>query len=289
VKAPIHTILTDSPRQELVYGQSFPEYQASVGLNASVLKEGRKSMLHLKHAWDTPRKDTPQMQHGRAVHCLLLEPGEFESRYKSWDGGRRAGNAYKDFLADAEAHGAEVLKEEGEWSFRSVLDTGKAWLNRPDVLSLVRGGRPEVVAFWGEDRMQCKARLDLLKPDVLVDVKTTADIEARAFSRQFYALGYDIQLAWYRRAVEVLTGSTLPVEIIAIENRLPHDIAIVPVPEEVLDVAWAKCASTLLRLRECLAADTWPGVANHQPYGLYVPPWQMKDEEDDGIAWEAVA
>ena len=105
--------ILNGTRVEAVKGVSWPDYRELVGMNPSTLVHGQKSMLALKHAWDHPRKDTPDFRFGRAVHTILLEPREFANRYTYWEGARR-GNDYKAFAADAFLHGQEVLAED-EW------------------------------------------------------------------------------------------------------------------------------------------------------------------------------
>lgn len=60
-------------------------YHASTGLSNSGLKDLAVSNLRYYANWldpnRQPRKETPEMALGSAIHCALLEPDEFDKRY----------------------------------------------------------------------------------------------------------------------------------------------------------------------------------------------------------------
>jgi hypothetical protein len=74
VKHPISSIVGGT-RQEIL-SMPWPEYLEFPALNGSVIVKGRKSLLHLKDAWDNGGEDTDALQFGRLQHCLLFEPHE---------------------------------------------------------------------------------------------------------------------------------------------------------------------------------------------------------------------
>ena len=59
----------------------FDEYRELDLMNASVLVKGRKSMKELRHAKEVGFVATDKMRFGSGVHCLLLEPEQFDATY----------------------------------------------------------------------------------------------------------------------------------------------------------------------------------------------------------------
>lgn len=238
-------------------------------------------MLHLRHAWDVPRKDTDAMLWGRAVHCLLFEPREFEARYTCWEG-RRAGGAYQDFVED---HcGMEVLTAA---QYEGAMAAGRRFTDESLVLPLIESGQSEVSVFCPEAGLQCRGRMDRVSTDgVIVDLKTTKDLEARAFGRDFYRFHYDIKLGLYRRWLSKVLGYQFRVVVVCLENcgtpskpEGPYDIAVVPIADAVLDRGAERGVSILRRVAACIESEYWPGVAEGEEYWLDVPTWEMDDLE----------
>jgi len=262
---------------------SWDDYRAFPALNGSTIVHGRKSLLHLKHAWDYSRPDTPAMQYGRLVHCLLFEPAEVEARYRTWEGARR-GNAYKAFYAEAIMDGAEVIKSEGEYSLASALVAAKSFLRNDRVQTLIAAGQAEQTVLGVEHGMQCKGRLDWVSTieHTLTDLKSTAEIEPTLFGISFYRFGYDIKLGMYRRWLNAATGDNWPVEVIVLESKPPHDVAVIPAPDAVLDAGVEKALEIIRNVRTAIDTDQWPGVAGDDDLmPLKVPYSEMQEPMEE--------
>ena len=258
----------------------WPKYVATPGLNPSTIIDGRTSMRHLRYAWEAAGEDTDAKLFGRAQHCLLLEPREFEQRYWPWEG-RRAGNAYVEFCVRAEAEGAEVIRAEGEYSAASAIAATAGFLAHPLVQRLVKAGSAEQALFADECGLQCKGRVDWISTSehCLTDIKTAHNITARAFGRAFYSYGYDIKLGLYKRWLDRVTGERWPVTVICLENKAPYDVVVVPIPEAVMEQGADRGLAIIAKVRDCIDKNEWPGIASNEPYYLDVPIWEMDTEE----------
>jgi len=277
---PIVSVLNGS-RTGLV-DMTWDEYRAFPALNGSCIVHGRKSLLHLKYAWEHGRPDTDAMQYGRLIHCLLFEPREVEARYQSWEG-RRAGNDYKQFLADAESTGAEVIKATGQYSLESATEAVQGFLRSARVQALIAAGRAEQTVLAVEDGVQVKGRLDWVSTaeHVLTDLKTTAEIEPALFGRTFFRYGYDLKMGLYRRWLNAATHDTWPVECIVLESSPPYDVAVIPVPDAVLYRGVEKALRILQRVKRALDADQWPGIGD--ALQLVVPYNEILEDELSGV------
>lgn len=257
----------------------WPEYKAFPALNASVLVHGRKSLKHLKHAWDQGFPDTDAMAWGRMVHCLLFEPSEFESRYWPWHD-RRAGKAYWEYCAQAEAAEAEVVRGHGQYSLASAIEAAQSFLQDDRAQALISAGAAEQTVLTVEGGLQCKGRLDWVSTSehVLVDLKTPAQIEPELFGKTFFNFDYDIKLGVYRRWLNRLTNDHWPVEVIVLESKPPYDIGVIPIPDAVLDAGIDDALALIRQVAEAIETDQWPGIAGGKPLSLVVPYWAMEEE-----------
>lgn len=280
MSVPISKIVCGT-RSELCQ-MTWDEYKDFPAMNGSVLVEGRKSLLHLKHAWSHGRKDTDAMRFGRLLHCLLFEPEEVAARYRTWEE-RRSGNEYELFCVEAAIAGAEVVKATGEYSLENALEAATGFLRNERVKSLISAGVMEQAVLCVESGLQCKGRLDWVSTSehVLVDVKTTARIEASRFGQQFFDLGYDIKLGLYRRWLNRVTNDFWPVEVIVLENKPPYDVAVMPIPDAVLEDGAEDALLLIDSVAKAIESDEWPGVASNDIMPLVVPYYRMREETEE--------
>jgi len=271
-------------RRGMVFNLPFAEYCDQPAINASTLKAGFTgktfNLKRIKWAFENDRDDTEAMLFGRALHCLMFEPGEFEDRYCAYDGVRnKRHKAYQDFLADHP--GAEVLKLDGAHSFNKALEAAVAFTQCPEVAPLTASGMGEVTLFSEYLGMQTRTRLDWISTSehVLVDMKTAKDVAEEAFGRQFFQLKYDVQLGMYREMLEELTGQHWPVKVIAVENKPPYETVVYDIPDAVLDQGIDRAKNAMKRVRTAIDTGHWPGVSNGGSVPLFIPSWEMDVEE----------
>lgn len=130
----------------------------------------------------------------------------------------------------------------------------------------------------------CKAKPDLYVPGSLIlDLKTCRDASSRAFSRQAYALGYHIQAAFYRRAVEAATGERLPFVFGAVESKPRSPGVYLCQMHRATDAFLAdgdrEVDQLLAEIAECRKNDRWPDFRDPQDDDgmaiLDVPAWKQ--------------
>jgi len=131
--------------------------------------------------------------------------------------------------------------------------------------------------------LQCKGRLDWVSTSehILTDLKNSATITPALFGKAFFNYGYDIKLGLYKRWLEAATGERWPVEAIVLEAQPPHDVAIVQVPDAVLDEGVEKALRIIEQVRRCIETDEWPGVAGGDYMLLKVPFYEMPEETEE--------
>lgn len=238
---------------------NFAAYRAEPGVNWSTLKAMRDSPRAYLHAIKTERKDTLPMMLGRAVHTLVLEPATFGELYATWTGGDRRGAKWTEF--EAEHEGMTIFKP-AEVDLAHAM--AEAVLADPVARECLHGASYEQSVRWTDPAtgLACKGRPDVLNKGrlLLADLKTCRSIDARRFGNESARLAYPQQLAHYHSGCLHGLGWAPQVHaLIAVENAAPHDVGVFEIPPANREIAAEEVAALLLQLRECMAADKWPG------------------------------
>ena len=264
---------TKSPRRRR---DSFAEYGAIKAVNWSTLREMGRSPLHYQHRLTTPREDTPAMAAGRLIHAAVLEPDRLSLDYAVWEGGRRSTNAYKAWLEQQGQRQAVTLKE-----YENALDVRDAVRSHKAARRLLRYGQPEVTLQWVDPitRMRCKARIDWLRGDALIDLKSTGDVDNHTFGRLAARMGYAGQLTFYRMGLLATGHKLAPVRIIAVEVDAPHDVGVFAVDEDVLYAGGLEVHKLLHQVKDCRRKRRWPGRYTDEE-SLDYPEWALASDSD---------
>lgn len=259
------------------------KYEGINALNWSSLRDMAQSPLLYAWRQEHPRPDTAAMALGRAIHCAVLEPNVFETRYAlrpdGLDGRTKAG---KEWLAEVQARGLEVLGVDDAFTVKMCRD---AVHEHKVAHRLLEGCLYEQALTWVVDGIACKGRLDAVCADHIVDLKTTRSLAD--FGRDFARLSYHGQLAWYLDGA-VAAGAVTPSAVVrqafvvAVETSEPYDVAAFVLPVDVLELGRTLYRTLLDLWVSCRDADCWPGrYPALTP--LELPRWAMAAAE--GEVW----
>jgi hypothetical protein len=255
---------------------TFAEYAALPRVNFSTLKAMRRSPKHYQHRLANPLEDTSRLAFGRAVHTAVLEPDRLPLEYAVFFGERRAG---KEWAAFCEQHPDQTILKRDE--YESCLAVRDAVRAHPVASALLRSGEAEQTILWTdtETGIECKARIDWLGAAGLVDLKTTADVDARLFGATAARFSYHGQLAFYLAGLRA-NGIDVPAKIIAVETEAPCDVAVFGIDEGVLYAGEVEVTTLLRRVADCRERNEWPGrYVGEEP--LRLPAWCFESSDDD--------
>jgi exodeoxyribonuclease VIII len=248
----------------------FEEYLRWPIMSQSTLKEGRRSMAHLKANMDGERKMVPtdNMLIGSALHCCFLEPDQAEKRVITWTGGARRG---KEWLAFKEEHASKIILTENMGdklagmlaSLRKHPEV-KRWLSKIESV--------ETSAIGDVHGLRMKGRCDALTPDPLIDLKKVSDGDPHKFTRTIGTYGYHVQAAIYTQLFQRDRFM-----LITVEDDAPYSVC----PYE-LSPAWIrqgdKEASELIeKVIWCQEHGDWPGRSD-VPVTLELPEWMAESQ-----------
>lgn len=291
----IRDLLAVPPSCRLIEHLSYGQYAEIPALRASHVKsclfmDAEKlpviSPLHLKAAYEETgeEKESESLLFGKAIHCLLLEPKEFERRFTFYEGRRDSRTKdFQNFLSDNV--GKDILKSSGPMSWEWCLEAGKAMVANDVVQPYIECGAAEVTGLAPICDVPCKVRFDWISisENCILDVKTTRDIGPLEFWWSFKRYGYGLQLAMYQHAYFRVTGNTLPVVIVAIENHPPFASVVYSIPDELLKRELSTVFKVCKSVRQALDSDHWPSFAS-EPMVLAIPDYEM--QEADMVSWE---
>lgn len=245
--------------------------------NWSTLKYACTSALAYQHALTSPKEETDAMRLGRLVHTAVFEPESLDTEYATWHGGRRAGGDWEAFRA-ANAHLTIIKPEDLETALRIAF----AVRSHKVAGRLLAKGQAESTVTWRdpETGIRCKARLDWVTSRFVVDLKTTRDIDARAFGRNAGQMLYHAQLAFYQMGLAA-NGLKRKAKIIAVENQEPFDVAVFGLDENVLWAGECRVKEALALVARCRRSHQWPGrYPKETP--LMLPAYEYpKDDENE--------
>jgi len=145
----------------------------------------------------------------------------------------------------------------------------------PTAQFLRQYAKHEVSIFWTDEftGATCKARLDTMLPNGILDTKTTDDASYDKFVKHTIPdYDYHIQAAWYLDALSAATGRLLPPESWiweVFEKARPFGIAYYNADEEMIRQGRSEYRALLEQYVVCAAEQDWPG------YSLEIKPAKL--------------
>lgn len=248
------------------------------------------------HAWHAhprlnprfePAPSTDAFDVGKAVHSRVLLGRDIVEVIDAPDWRTTAARAARDA---ARAAGKIPLLPAQAQIVADMVDEFRAYLAL-DAGRLFRASMsPEVTAIYEDAGVMCRARFDLLPDDLtapIIDYKTTCNAAPDAFMRAIWTYGYDLQAAWYSRALKVLRGRAPAGFIfVAQEKEPPYAVTAHQLAPAAYEWAEARCDEALSIWRQCLATNMWPSYPPHV-HEVPPPPWALDREAEMVFTEEA--
>jgi hypothetical protein len=253
-------------------------YHAHPAISSSDVKAVYKTSL--AHWLGKARKPSSAFAMGSAVHALVLEPEKKLVRRGPED---RRGDKWKKAQLEADLDGV-ILLPEGDFDLAArIADAVKA-----HPVAAMYLADPTFVAeasFFGIDPAtgaEIKCRPDGYLPEVglVFDVKTTTDASPDGFPRELRKYAYDVQAAFYLRALRAAGYKADTFMFIAVEKEAPFAVGIHALTDRYLDHADQVVTQTLQKIGNALAVSDfttgWPLINT-----IDLPRWQTETAEDD--------
>lgn len=245
-------------------------------VSPSRAKHAIESALAYKSALETPFKPTDAMDLGTACHFAVWEPDLLPLRCVVWEGERRAGKEWQEFLRAN--RGKLILKLS---AYQTVCKVRDRCQKHPAIRSiLARDGDREVSMRWEREAdggsLQCKGRVDYLA-DRIYDLKTAYCIDDRAVTRAVVDRFIHGQMAAYRDGYQRVRGEELTPVLIFAQTKPPYDARVMKVEGPELargQELWRTACDVIARARKL---DRWDGMAEEEQ-SLLLPLWALNPD-----------
>jgi len=233
------------------------------------------------HWLSEEERETPALMFGRAFHCAVLEPDEFTRLWavepEFGDCRKTENKKRRDAWRAENASKGHVSAE--DWA--RALGMAASLRRHAVIGSLLARGRAEVTARWrdSETGLQAKARADIHAAEwqSILDLKTTEDARAAAFSRSCEQYRYDGQEAHYVRGFGALDAPVEHFVFGVCEKDPPYLCAAYTLHAESVMEADAINRSLMRRMADCLASDSWPGL-QAEMLELRLRKWRLENK-----------
>ncbi len=225
---------------------------------------------------DYVREDADHFDFGTVAHALMLQ-GLAEAhiiKATRWEGRGKAridtGEPVEDYRGAEAREEREAARQAGkipilanQWKrIELMVLSGQSQLKaHREAKDAFTGGKPEVTLIWQEGSVWCKARLDWLHDDYgkIDDYKTAANANPETLGRTIDNDGLDIQDAFYRRGIQVLTGIDPLFRFVFQEKSEPFPLCVVGLNPMWQTIGEKKRLFALELWEKCLSTNEWPG------------------------------
>lgn len=161
------------------------------------------------------KDDTQALFEGRLMHTMILEPENFNKKYKVIPA------EIEDLNKNSSAFKVWKLSQTGELvgskKYNELNNIIKYLSSKGQVLynDIFKGGYAEVSILWTQNGIERKARIDYLTPSRLIDlktfIKTTRGSLDQYVAQYFFKFKVYLQLIYYMQAIEEAKAQNLPV------------------------------------------------------------------------------
>lgn len=228
-------------------------------------------------------EESASMKFGKEVHLMILEPGRFKEKYKVLPEfeGHHSSNLYKEakkkWLSDIPADSI-VMKEEEFENFYGVIT---AISEHGQARELFSKGIAEMPGFFVEPEtgILCRIKPDFIYDNgdnlVLIDLKTTRHATEEGFQKSIAEYRYDIQMAMYKKGVELITGREVKYCVwVTVENKAPFSVSVYEADSATIEYGAQSFMAGMKDLKYCLENKNFP-TAQQDARVIGLPHWQF--------------
>lgn len=254
------------------------DHHSGAYITSTALKAALKSPAHYRLHMRGETADNPAFAFGRAAHCRILEPWDYENKFAIapvCDRRTKEGKAtWAAFVEDSD--GKEVLKaDDGDTieamaaSLTANVDASR-WLNPDADDSFVE--QSGVVMDERHGLLACRPDLRVVG-DYIVDLKTCASADHDYMSRALVNFGYALSAAWYTDLARRIDGGEYRFIWVMVEKTAPFTVACYEADGQVLAYGREKCQHALDVIANASEKNEWPAQYHAGTPFVELPRW----------------
>lgn len=246
-------------------------------LSATAAKTLLANPARFLHERDHGRPPKDTFDFGTLAHNLILGAGD--DRLVVVDAYDWRSKAAQQAKAEAHAHRKVVVNRA---TLLAASPLARAVRSHPLASDLFSGGKPEQSLYWldADSGATCRGRVDYLRDDAIVDLKTTTygGSDPDRFARDAAKWDYPLAAAHYQDGVEAITGKRLPFLWVVVEKAAPYLVRVFQLSDDDMDIGRERAQ----RARNLFAeyeANGYPAVGSEiEPFTL--PAWYGWEDDD---------
>lgn len=259
------------------------EYHALTAFSNTDLKLVARSPAHYYAARLDPDREpevvTPAKLAGRILHCAILEPEAFDSKFVTVPADapkkpsitqRNAKNPSENTVRAIlywdefeEQYGDRQIITNEDWTkYQRIADSVRS---HPELRGFMAGAQIEqtFIAHDEETGVLKRCRADVVNTidsyKVGIDFKSAEDARKGPFERACYNYGYFHQDAFYRDTIEQSGYGKLDLFLFAVfEKEPPYAVKLYEATPEAVSRARGQYRASLRIAAECVANNQWP-------------------------------
>jgi len=253
----------------IFYDISNEDYHGGPGISKSQLDDIALSPAIFQWRKGAPEDEEKKaaLDMGTALHCLLLEPEEFDRRFIVAPEFNRRTTAGKEdekqFLKDCANSCMTVM--DAEQGRKLQLMRASALAHPAARWLLEAEGHQEASIYWNDEQTGelCRIRPDkfLSGQPVIVDVKKVADMSR--FTRHVEEFRYHVQDAYYREGFNKQFGEYPLFVFIAVSESIDcgrYPVRVFQLGEDDVAVGYDLFRRDLTAYHECMLSGNWGGI-----------------------------
>jgi len=229
-----------------------------------------------------PCKQSEAMLRGSLLHMRVLEPQRLEATTIISPKFDRRTTRGKALSADFEVRCALQGRTPIEQQMAAQID-GMAKAIEQNELSraLMSGeGANEKTIAWRDDEsfVACKARMDRVTDELVIDLKTCEAANPFAFAKSAAFYGYHRQAAHYLAGEQMASGKLKRFVFVAVSSEAPYQTACYELAEAAIERGRFENSESLRNLAACYEHGDWSDPFERQVTMLSLPEWAMRDD-----------
>lgn len=223
---------------------------------------------------DVQRDEEAKFDVGTTAHALLLQDDDLIAELPFTDWRTKDAKTARD---EARTAGRIPLLSDQAARVRAMVAAARQGITSHAAQPpLFTAGKPEQTLIWEDDHgVICRARLDWLHDNhqAVDDLKTTGtSADPQKWTRTGYGIGIDVQVAFYLRGLERLTGIRAAWRYVVVETYPPYAVSVCDLAPSALALGEAKVQRAIDVWAVCIEADSWPGY-DRRVASIEVPTW----------------
>ena len=241
-------------------------------LSYSSLKEFSKSPAHYINYLNRPKKQTPELTFGSALHCLILQPQEFDNQFiktRKFDLRKKEDKEENERISkEAETTGKIIIQEDMYEEVNNLKEKCLRDDTLVDILSKADTEVKENVELYGLPFVRIK---DIeIEGEMVVDIKTVQNASLESIIKDFFNYQYYIQAAIYEGSFSFYV----------VEKNEPFFTGLLPISDEFLIYGRKQLQKLCVAFNYCLehpecfdmSYDFWYQFEDKKPI-ISLPNW----------------